>query len=85
MHRSLLILIFVLLLIGCHRTPKFEGTWVLDRLRPDGVQIHSVATIAPDGKYSTQTSAYTNSVLVFAVTLEGSFERSARSLKATVG
>jgi hypothetical protein len=73
-HRSLPILALVAMLTGCHHTPRFEGTWVLDRVRPDGVKIHSVTTIAPGGKYSTQTSAFTNSVLAFAVKSEGTFE-----------
>ena len=74
MHRSLSILALAAVLTGCHRSPKFEGTWVLDRVRPDGVKIHSVSKIAPDGKYLTQTSAFTNSVLAFAVKSEGTFE-----------
>jgi hypothetical protein len=74
MHRSSSILALVALLTSCHRIPKFEGSWVLDRTRPDGLKIHSVTTIAPDGKYSTQTTAFTNSVLAFAVKSEGTFE-----------
>ena len=53
---------------------KLEGTWLLDSVRPDGVAIHSVIRVSSEGRHTCQTSAYTNSVLAFTVTSEGTFQ-----------
>ena len=86
MHRFLFILALLSLLTGCHResNAKLAGTWLLDRVRPDGVKIHSAITIASSGRYSCQTSAFTNSSLAFAVQSEGTFQIKDRYLIDTV-
>ena len=77
MHSRPFILALLYLVTGCapSEQAKLTGTWSLDRVRSDGVAIHTAITIASDGKYSARTtSTVTNSSAAATVTLEGTFE-----------
>jgi hypothetical protein len=66
------------LLSSCDRSDarlhaKLQGTWILDRTRPDG-SIHTRTVIHSDGAYTCQTVARDNSNHVYKFELEGTFE-----------
>ena len=64
-------------LVSSCRNPggaKLEGTWLLDSVRPDGVTFHSVVEVSSDGRHICETRAFTNSMLAYTVTSEGTIQ-----------